>query len=375
MSKYLVTLSILALTGSFVACGGKSGNGGISTAPLVPNESEAGGAFAGSDVITLSADDPRVKLVSQTDATCTDPKGTGHQIVDSRLVPQMRFERTIKAGLGGEATAKQFSIQSTVLTNTGDSYSRQDDYKIPGSSRTDQVTCNFKNLKIPENQSWLNCLDQDSVNATRAKMQDSLNLNHCYVAGGKYKTIYQGLTMVISGKKINAAKETVEHDGTLTCDNKPVGLGKTIDITIYSLDIPSLVKDSCAPGKIYFFHQKTDNLNHVYENNSEGLTSYLLPSDSPVDAPSISDVPLRSVEPITPEVIPPPPSVSSDVSTTKSITPGLNAKVIPPPPSLSGAQAHRNGLAAPEALPPEPVAALPDFLDPDWLNIDQLIGN
>jgi hypothetical protein len=323
MFKYLVTLSVVALTASFVACGGTSGNGGIPTAPLVQDESADGGTFAGSDIRVLSADDPQVKLVSQTDGSCADPKGAGHQVVDSRLTPQTRFERTVKAGLGGQKAPNQFSIASTILTNTSDSYSRRDVYKLSSGSRTDQVTCDFKTLTIPENQSWLNCLDQNSVKAIRPKSDDVPNQNHCHVAWSHdpkdNKTTYQGLTLMISGKKINATKETVELDGLLTCDNKPVGPGKTIDVTIYSYDIPSLVKDSCSPGKIYFHHTKMDNLNHVYENNSEGLTSFLLPVENideelPLPASSrVLDLPSLIAPPV-------PAAVAPAAPTTPTVT-------------------------------------------------------
>jgi len=93
-----------------------------------------------------------------------------------------------------------------------------------------------------------------------------------------------------------------------------------------------------------------------------------LPADFPADAPSISDVPLRSVSPVAQEVVPPPPAISSDVS-ARSVTPAFTTAVVPPAPAFSEIQSDRNkapSLANSEALAPEPVEPL--WTLPDWLS-------
>lgn len=279
MFKYLIALSVIALSTSFLACGGKSGNPAIPPAPLVQDEGEI--MFSGDDVKVMAATDPAVQPVSQTDVSCADKNGAGHKIVDARLVPKTLFEKTIKAGQPGDKDARTFAISSTILTNTIDSYSRRDVYKIPGNVRTDLVNCDFKSVTGP----WLNCLDQRSVKVTKASLRDTTNEVHCHVAWSHdekdNKTTFQTKIIQISGKQIHAFRKVVEHDGLLTCNNRPIGQGKTIESYVYTYDIPSLVKDSCAPAEIYFHYAKMDNANNIYENNSEGLTSYLLPNEGP----------------------------------------------------------------------------------------------
>jgi len=326
MSKSFLFIFAIASTLSLGACGGKSGNGGIPKAPSIQDESEA--LF--SDAEVLSPSDPKAQLVSPTDSSCQDKDGAGHQVVDHRLTPNSLFEKTVQVGVGGENNLREFSVLSTILTNETTSYSRRDDYKISDDPRTDQVTCDFKSKKGP----WLNCLDQESTKITKSQFRDKTG-NHCRVEWSKAdkdnKTTYQVKTREIFGKQINETRVVTEHDGNLKCNNLAVGPGKSVEVHVYSFDVPSLIKDSCSPAEIYFFYKIADKAGNIYVNNSEKLTNYLLPTENPDD---ISNLTTSSPKFDGKAVVPPPPTVSNLPS--KSVAPAMTLpEALPPATSIN----------------------------------------
>jgi len=274
MSKFSLILLLTSLT--LIACGGKSGNETIPYAVAIQDKSQSD--FSGKDVKSLRFTDPEAQITSK-DPQCQNQNATGYRAIDSRITPQSIFEKKVLASLSG-TKLQEYTFASTILSKDAGSYSRKDDYEIPGTQRSDQVTCTLNGSKGP----WLNCVDEKLNKAKKPSPPQSLH--HCHVAwshsaNNNNNTSLQVMTLPLFGRKVTAFRETTEHDGLLTCDNKPIGPGKTVNVSVYTYDIPSLSKDSCSPAEIYFFHQMTDSAGHPYQNNSEEMMNYTLPQTPP----------------------------------------------------------------------------------------------
>jgi len=287
MKKSIVIVFVtsgLTLAGSLFleACGGKSGNESVPKVAAITDDSEA--VFSGPGSLTVSSLDEVVEQVNQKDPTCAAQESAGHRIVDSRVLPKAQFVKTIQTGTG--SGIDKYTVTSTILSNDSTSYSRQDDYQVHGETHSDTVNCDFKNISGTVTGPDLNCLDQNPDGKTKILH----NSNHCRITspnGDKdIKITYQQSIWPVSGKNVPAIRIIKEHDGLLTCNNKPIGQGKDISEKVYTYDIPSLTQDTCEPAEVYSFQEKIDNAKNIYSNSSEALTSYLVP-----EAPSSTTPP------------------------------------------------------------------------------------
>src|SRR5690349_13122783 len=83
----------------FGGCGGKTGNGGIPNAAVIPDESEKDFGGLNSKILSDSKD-PAGSPISNSDA-CKTKDSDGHKIIDGRLIPGTQFVKTTTVGQSG----------------------------------------------------------------------------------------------------------------------------------------------------------------------------------------------------------------------------------------------------------------------------------